>query len=81
VIGGVVSRDPRLPALAGRYVYGDFCSGKVSVVSVEDGRVVAKDDLGLIVPELTSFGVDGIGRMYAMSLAGAIYRIDPNPAR
>ena len=27
ITGGYVIRDPRLPALAGRYVYGDFCAG------------------------------------------------------
>jgi len=29
VIGGYVVRDQRLPALLHRYVYGDFCTGKV----------------------------------------------------
>ncbi len=29
VVGGVVVRDPELPALAGRYVFGDFVSGRV----------------------------------------------------
>ncbi len=33
VIGGVVARDARLPALAGRYLYGDFCSGKIAAIS------------------------------------------------
>ncbi len=27
VTGGYVIRDPRLPSLAGQYVYGDFCVG------------------------------------------------------
>ena len=30
VIGGVVVRDGRLPALAGRYLYGDFCTGRIT---------------------------------------------------
>lgn len=29
VVGGVVVRDPELPQLAGRYVFGDFVSGRV----------------------------------------------------
>jgi hypothetical protein len=41
--------------------------------------VAASDDLGLVVPELSSFGVDGVGRIYALSLGGAIYRLDPKP--
>ena len=44
-------------------------------------RVTASDDLGLGVPELTSFGVDGLGRIYVMSLGGDVYRLDPTPPR
>ncbi len=81
VVGGVVVRDPLLPALAGRYLYGDFCSGKITAAAVEDDRVTASDDLGLDVPKLTSFGVDGIGRIYALSLEGNVFRLDPKPLR
>jgi len=80
VIGGVVVRDARLTALAGRYLYGDFCSGRITAVAVENGRVTSSDDLGLVVPELTSFGVDAAGRVYVMSLRGDVYRLDPRPA-
>ena len=77
VIGGVVARDARLPALVGRYLYGDFCRGKLTAITVENGRVAASGDLGLLVPELTSFGVDGLRRIYVMSLRGEVYRLDP----
>jgi hypothetical protein len=77
VIGGVVARDPRLPVLAGRYLYGDFCSGKITALTVERGRVTVSDGLGLVVPELTSFGVDDARRVYVMSLRGDVYRLDP----
>ena len=80
VIGGVVARDPRLPGLAGRYLYGDFCLGRITVILVEDGRVVASDDLGVDVPRLSSFGVDGDGRMYATSARGDVWRLDPASA-
>jgi glucose/arabinose dehydrogenase len=80
VIGGVVVRDTRLTALAGRYLYGDFCAGRITAVGVENGRVTSSGDLGLVVPELTSFGVDGAGRVYVMSLRGDVYRLDPRPA-
>jgi glucose/sorbosone dehydrogenase len=45
VIGGVVWHDPRLTALEGRYLYGDFCTGRVTAV-VENGSVTDSDDLG-----------------------------------
>lgn len=77
VIGGVVARDPRMPALAGRYLFGDFCSGKITVLEVESEQVKASGDLGVVVPELTSFGVDAAQRIYVMSLRGDVFRLDP----
>jgi glucose/arabinose dehydrogenase len=77
VIGGVVARDARIPALVGRYLYGDHCAGRVTSLLVENGDVSASGELGVQVPELTSFGVDGLNRMYVMSLQGGVYRLDP----
>lgn len=79
VIGGVVVRDERLAPLAGRYLYGDYCSGVITAVVVDEGQVTASDDLGFAVPELSSFGVDGLGRIYVMSLRGDVFRLDPKP--
>jgi glucose/arabinose dehydrogenase len=77
IIGGVVWRDPRIPALDGRYLFGDYCTGTVSTIVVQGGKVVDKDDLGVTVPVMSSFGVDGLGRVYVMSTAGGVYRLDP----
>jgi glucose/arabinose dehydrogenase len=77
VIGGVVVRDERLPELSGRYVYGDLCTGVITAITVADGRLTDSGELGLVVPELASFGVDGLGRVYVMSLSGGVYRLDP----
>ena len=54
----------RAPRLAGRYLHGDYCGGKIEAAAVDKGRVVASDDLGLVVPELSIFGVGGSGRIY-----------------
>jgi glucose/arabinose dehydrogenase len=80
IIGGVVARDPRIAVLAGRYVYGDLCSGKITVLTLEGTSVRASADLGVVVPVLTSFGVDGRGQMYVTSANGQVYRLDPKPA-
>ncbi len=77
VIGGVVVRDARLPILAGRYLYGDLCTGAISTIAVVGGRITDSGDLGLVVPELASFGIDGLGRVYVTSLRGDVYRLDP----
>jgi glucose/arabinose dehydrogenase len=73
ITGGYVVRDPSLAALAGRYVYGDFCTGELRTVSLPAGN----DDraLNLVVPAISSFGEDSAGRVYAVSLAGPVFRL------
>ena len=56
VTGGVVVRDPRLPSLAGRYLYGDFCRGRFVHSGSPEERRPATGPLGLDVPSLSSFG-------------------------
>ncbi|HUF01807.1 MAG TPA: PQQ-dependent sugar dehydrogenase, partial [Gaiellaceae bacterium] len=77
VIGGVVVRDPRIPALAGRYLYGDLCAGTVTALAITNGEVVRSDVLDLAVRGLSSFGVDGSNRVYVMSTRGDVHRLDP----
>ena len=71
ITGGYVVRDPALPELAGTYVYGDNCTGDITGAMLPAGTTRA---LGLNVANVTSFGEDGCGRVYAASLAGAVYR-------
>jgi glucose/arabinose dehydrogenase len=75
VIGGSVYWGRRIPGLRGAYLYGDYCAGWVRAARVRGGRVAEQRDLGLSVPNLTSFGVDAAGELYAMSLAGPVYRL------
>ena len=77
VIGGGVVHDPRLPSLEGRYLFGDFCEGKLHSALVTDGKAGPVGDLGLTLPTLTSFGVDGRGRVYVTAADGGVYRLDP----
>lgn len=77
VIGGVVVRDPRLPALRGVYLYTDLCLGRILATRVENGRASTPDDLGIDLPGITSFGVDGAGAVYVTTLGGTVYRLDP----
>ncbi len=81
VTGGYVVRDPRLPQLRGSYLYGDYCAGQLRAFlppQSPEGRARADRSLGLEVPQLTSFGEDSRGRIYATSQAGPVYRIDPS---
>ena len=84
VTGGYVYRGPA-PGLEGAYFFADFITGRVMTLRMVNG--VAEDaldrtsqivgaDLGLI----SSFGTDNAGNLYAVSLTGAIYRLDPGAA-
>jgi glucose/arabinose dehydrogenase len=77
VIGGFVYRGRRIPGLQGAYLYGDYCSGWVRAARASGGKVAEQRDLGLEVPSLSSFGADGDGELYALSLGGDVYRIAP----
>jgi glucose/arabinose dehydrogenase len=78
ITGGVVVRDPALTALDGRYIYGDFCGGDIHSLTVPAPGQGAGDDAatGLHVDGLDSFGLDGLGHVYAVSLNGPVYRLD-----
>jgi glucose/arabinose dehydrogenase len=77
VIGGFVYRGERIRGLRGAYLYGDYCAGWVRAARTSGGRVAQQRDLGLEVPSLSSFGADADGELYALSLAGPVYRIAP----
>jgi hypothetical protein len=76
VAGGYVVRDAALPALRGRYVYGDFCGADVRSLDPEAANPSATDaSTGLRVESLSSFGEGHKDRIYAVSLDGPVYRI------
>jgi len=76
VTGGYVVRDPSLPTLYGRYVYGDFCAGVLRSFTARPGQAATDDRaLGVQVPSLSSFGQDSSGHVYAASLEGPVYRL------
>jgi glucose/arabinose dehydrogenase len=77
VTGGVVVRDHRLRALAGRYLYGDYCAGVVRSFRIVNGKATGDRGVGFTVPSLSSFGQDAAGRVYAVSLSGPVYRLQP----
>jgi glucose/arabinose dehydrogenase len=75
VTGGLVYAGVAVPALAQRYVYGDFCTGALWSLRAAPGsgatdvrRERAK------VPQLTHIGTDGDGELLLVSATGAVYR-------
>jgi glucose/arabinose dehydrogenase len=79
VIGGFIVRDPTLPALAGRYVYGDLCTGDIRSFIPHVGPQTATKDrsTGISLPGLTSFGRGLDGTIYLSQGNGDVSRMGP----
>jgi glucose/arabinose dehydrogenase len=75
ITGGYVYRGSAVQAARGRYFYGDYCAGTIwSFRAGSHGRASAAVVSGQ-VSDLSSFGVDGQGELYATSLGGTLYRL------
>jgi hypothetical protein len=75
VTGGYVYRGNAIASLRGRYIYGDFCSGRIWTLRIEDGKAADIRQESINVPSLSSFGRDAAGELYATSLRGTVYKI------
>lgn len=76
VIGGYLVRDPALPSFQGQYVFGRFGTGIIMELGAQAAPPAT--DTGLNVPSVSGFGEDGVGHLYATSLAGGVYRLGQN---
>jgi glucose/arabinose dehydrogenase len=77
IIGGYVVGDRRLRSLYRRYVYADFCEGRLRSLVPHLSRAGGDRALGLSVSTPSSFGVDSRGRLYVTSLEGPVFRLVP----
>ncbi len=75
ITGGYVIRDRALGrGWTGQYIYGDYCDGTLRLARLR--RPAARSHpTRMKVNGLVSFGEDGRGRVYAVSLDGPVYRI------
>lgn len=75
VTGGYVATSG---ALKGRYVYGDFGTGRIwSIALPKQGRAEAPIELGKFPIHPSTFGRDAEGRIYVAGYQkGVIYRLD-----
>ncbi len=71
--GGFVYRGS-VRRLRGRYVFGDYCSGRIWSVVIRAGRASALRLEPVRVRGLTTFGEDARGELYAGTLSGRVYR-------
>lgn len=78
ITGGLVYQGTRLPSLAGRYVYGDFCAGTLwSLDPTPEGgaRDVRRERAK--VPQLSHIGTDADGELLLVSASGTVFRAVP----
>lgn len=73
IVGGYVVRDPGLPTLNGRYLYGDNCESHLWSAALGAGGGV---ETAMTVSGLSSFGEDSCGHIYVAARdGGAVYRV------
>jgi len=75
VTGGYVYRGHAVAAAAGRYFFGDYCSGSVWSLRIENGRAVDVRREAFSVSSLTSFGEDNSGELYFATGNGRIFKL------
>jgi glucose/arabinose dehydrogenase len=74
IVGGFVYRGRAVARLRGRYVYGDYCSGRIWSLVVRGGRSSRPRLEPVRARDLVSFGEDAAGELYAVTLTGRVYR-------
>jgi len=78
VTGGYVYRGEAIEGLNGAYFYADFEFGWVRALRLgPDGGVVEHVELFSGVSAVAGFGEDESGELYVISIAGPVYRLDP----
>ena len=70
ITGGYVYRGKAFPALAGAYIFGDYCSGRVWTLQLDDQsawQMIQRADFDFQIP---TFGEGGDGELYLTDDAG-----------
>jgi glucose/arabinose dehydrogenase len=80
ITGGFVYLGKRIAALHGKYVFGDFTSGRIFALELPDPRAPVERalSLGKFHVLISAFGRDASGELYVASFGnGRILRLDP----
>lgn len=84
VTGGYVYRGSELPQLDGVYFYTDVYDSDIMSFVYNGGSATQHQDWSAQlppVPLISSFGTDGHGELYAVSLAGSVYKFASGATR
>lgn len=91
ITGGPIYNGPVIE-LRGQYIFGDFVTNDVWTIApsqLQSGQTLAETDFqritDLLVPDagaissITSFGEDGNGDLYILTLGGDVFKVSPAP--
>lgn len=74
VTGGYIYRGTCLTDLQGLYFYADVCSNDLYTMDRDnDAEPVLRDEF--LASNISSFGEDGFGELYIISLSGSVYKV------
>lgn len=74
--GGYVYRGSKIPALAGVYLYGDYCSGRIWALWFNAEGKWQSQELLDSDQSISSFGEDESGEVYVVGYGGSVFRIE-----
>ncbi|HWL35479.1 MAG TPA: PQQ-dependent sugar dehydrogenase [Frankiaceae bacterium] len=74
ITSGVVYRGS-VTALRGKFLFGEFCTGALWSIPAGTRADPSVTTLSLKAPQVSSFGVDGLGEVYVVSSGGSVWRI------
>ncbi|MCA9591150.1 MAG: PQQ-dependent sugar dehydrogenase [Myxococcales bacterium] len=80
VTGGFVYRGDAIPALHGRYVFGDYISGRIWALDEPDASGRRRSELLNAdgpFPHILAFAEDEDGELYVSGEAGVVYAVRP----
>ena len=84
ITGGYVYRGCRIANLQGHYFWSDFCDGKINSFLIDAGVPTLQTDWtasvdpgSILTFDMSSFGRDGEGELYAIDRDGVILKLVP----
>jgi len=78
ITGGHVYRGAAMPALQGRYLFSDFCSGTLMSFRLQNGRPSDITMGSVNLGQVTSLGQDAAGEVYMLTLDGTLAKLVPS---
>ena len=79
ITGGTVYRGSAIPALVGRYVFSDYCSGRVWTIPTDGSDVRPPEPALDSGRNISAIAAGHDGELYVTDLAGSLLRVVSAP--